>query len=395
MADSTVLAKPQAGSAAALVDCLVLLDGSAEDEIRLAHAEVLAAPSGVRIIGLFANLLPEPIAYSAEFGAVAIAELAAQTRQDGDRLAEGLARRFTRLGVPNELRRLDAFAASLPNLLATELRTADLLVASLPRGGDVTSRWRAAIERALFESGRGVYLVPPGLPPRASLRTALIGWTDTREAARALAEALPLIKGISRVEIATVRELRRNRMGGSEVLADIAAHLARHGVAAETAVLPDDTDAAFAPERMGARRRHPRHHGGRRHSRADGPLSRQRRSTVTPGSSSAARSRGSRRGCSCRAGCNSWTSGSGRCRRGRRRIGQGFRRPAAARPAAPPPCSPRPAVAPDAERDQTPHQNRVSMPSRAMRRAPSGPPRSALLEPWPSPGSRTFAAGHS
>jgi nucleotide-binding universal stress UspA family protein len=247
MADSSVLiARPDAHAATALADLMVLLDGTPEDEVRLAHAESLALAHGARIVGVLCNVVPEPVAYSAEFGAVAIAELAAVTRRDGDRTACHLAERFARLGVSNELRRIDAFAASVPSLLATELRAADLLVATLPRRDAECRRWRPALERALFESGHAVYLVPPGYQPRSAMHTALLGWTDTREAARATASALPLLRGLGMVEIATVREPRKNRMGGSEILADIAGHLARHGIEAEVAVLPDDTDAATA-----------------------------------------------------------------------------------------------------------------------------------------------------
>ena len=219
MADTPLLEPRQSVEAPAhFADIVVLLDGTAEDENRLAHAEALAASHHSRIVGVVANLIPDPVAYSGEFGTVAIAELAEAMRREGDVTCKRLSGRLERLGVENELRRIDDFSAVLSNTMASKSRNADLFVASLPQGSDANLRWRPAIEQVLFETGRGVYLVPVGRPPRATLRTGLIGWSDTRKSARAVAEAMPLLLELGKVEIATVREPRKNRLGGTDPL---------------------------------------------------------------------------------------------------------------------------------------------------------------------------------
>jgi nucleotide-binding universal stress UspA family protein len=209
---------------------MVHLDGSPEDEVRLAHAEAIAASSDAHLLGVYTNVLPDPIAYSVEFGAASIAALEERTRREGVDTGQRLAQRFERLGVRNELRSLDRFFGTIGGAVAREARSADVFVASCPRPGEGCDRWEGLVEDVLFDSGRSLYLVPPGLPPRSPIRTVMVAWADTREVARAISEALPLLTMVSVVELAHVQRPSRSPMGGAEAMADIAAHLARHGI---------------------------------------------------------------------------------------------------------------------------------------------------------------------
>lgn len=226
-------------------DIAVHLDGSPEDEARLAHAEALAEQYGARITGIFTNLLPDPALFAGDFGITAIGQLVDAVTEEGDASEKRLRQRLTRLGPAHELRRLDAFPGLLEQAVATEARWNDLFVASCPRDEDQT-RWRPLIESVMFDAGRGLYLLPPEAAPRSPVRTVLIGWTDTRQSARAVAEALPLIAQATQVHVVAVREEAHGRMGGAEVLADISAHLARYGVEATATVLNTQTTATDA-----------------------------------------------------------------------------------------------------------------------------------------------------
>ena len=89
-------------------------------------------------------------------------------------------------------------------------------------------------------------MVPQGQLPRAAIETILVGWIDSREAARAVAEALPLLGLASKVELAYVGGPQSGRFGGAERLADIATHLDRRGVRTSVSVLPVNDTAATA-----------------------------------------------------------------------------------------------------------------------------------------------------
>lgn len=221
---------------AAYRDIAVHLDGTPEDEVRLAHAEALAGQQAGRITAIFTNVLPDPALFAGDFGITAIGQLVDAVAEEGDAVEKRLRQRLTRLGSPHELRRLDAFPGILEEAVASEARWNDLFVATCPRDDD-TARWRPMIESVMFDGGRGLYILPPKALPRPAIRTVLIAWVDARQSARAVAEAMPLIAQATQVQIVTVTEEAHGRMGGAETLADITAHLARHGVTATASVL--------------------------------------------------------------------------------------------------------------------------------------------------------------
>ncbi len=233
---STSTAELRTAQAGAYKDIAVHLDGSPEDEVRIAHAEALAARWDARLTGLFTNPLPDPALYANEFGASAIGQMTDYATREGDAVMQRLGQRFARLGALHELRRIETFPGLLEQSVATEARWNDLFIATSPREGE-HARWRSMIEAVMFDSGRGLLLLPPQAEFRSAIRTVLVGWVDSRQSARAVAEALPLLAQASRVRVVTVREEAHGRMGGAEVLADITAHLARHGVETTAEVL--------------------------------------------------------------------------------------------------------------------------------------------------------------
>jgi len=242
---SNTIAKAQAAHGTAYRDIAVHLDGSSEDDIRLSHAEALAGRYAARITGIFTTLLPDPALFVGDFGISAIGQLVDSAIEEANAGEKRLRERLARLDSVHELRRLDAFPGILEQAVASEARWNDLFIATCPRDDDKT-RWRGLIESVMFEGGRGLYILPPKAAPRSSIQTVLIGWTDTRQSARAVAEALPLIAEAKQVHVVTVREEAHGRMGGAEVLADICAHLARHGVETTASVLDTGASATDA-----------------------------------------------------------------------------------------------------------------------------------------------------
>src|SRR5271169_2778946 len=116
--------------AAGYKDIAAHLDGTPEDETRLAHAEFIAALFGAHLTGVYTNRLPDVADYSAPTSMITYVELENQLRANGEVIRKKLAERFERLGVPNELRKIEAMAGNLGRVVATEARWADLFVAS-------------------------------------------------------------------------------------------------------------------------------------------------------------------------------------------------------------------------------------------------------------------------
>jgi nucleotide-binding universal stress UspA family protein len=106
-------------------------------------------------------------------------------------------------------------------------RYVDLIVASQTMTDDQPTL-DVTPEEVIMGAGRAVLLVPCyGKFPSIGERV-LIAWNHTREAARAVQDALPLLKRAESVRIMEVNP-KEDHIAG----ADIATHLARHGVKAE------------------------------------------------------------------------------------------------------------------------------------------------------------------
>jgi nucleotide-binding universal stress UspA family protein len=96
---------------------------------------------------------------------------------------------------------------------------------------DSTGPERLIIEATLFGSGRPILIVPYIQKAPLTLGRVMACWDGSRSAARAIADALPLLARAKAVEIFTVT----GEAGKSSEVegADLAHHLARHGLKVE------------------------------------------------------------------------------------------------------------------------------------------------------------------
>lgn len=96
---------------------------------------------------------------------------------------------------------------------------------------------RGLPERLLLGSGRPVLVVPRYGRFEQVGERVLVAWSGTREAARAVNDALPVLAGAKEVTLLAI-----NPAGAGDVpTGDIALHLARHGIAATAAQTQGDS----------------------------------------------------------------------------------------------------------------------------------------------------------
>jgi nucleotide-binding universal stress UspA family protein len=88
-------------------------------------------------------------------------------------------------------------------VLARHARTADLVVLPLPGADDIGMLGGHSVEGSLLSVGRPVLLVPEKGLPSAFPKKVLVAWNGSREAARALSDALPLLARAKSVQIFT------------------------------------------------------------------------------------------------------------------------------------------------------------------------------------------------
>jgi nucleotide-binding universal stress UspA family protein len=112
-------------------------------------------------------------------------------------------------------------------LIIREARAADLVILGRAAVSDIVER---AVDpaRVLMHCGRPVLVVPDTLAALSADRV-VVGWKETREARRAVRDALEPLKQAKEVTIAAVEEQGQAAVDTGP-LDDVAAYLARHGV---------------------------------------------------------------------------------------------------------------------------------------------------------------------
>jgi len=230
-----------------LCDILVHLDQSPRARARLDIAASLAREHGAHLTALQVIDVAVPVMAMGDGGGggAVIAELMEQMRQSaltaGVKLKAAFEVALTREGIMGEWRQVEG---TTPEILALHGRYADLLVL----GQDVPGNDNVGLlETALFDSGRPVLAVPYPGNFKSIGKRVLVGWNASREASRALHDALPLLAkaGSTCVFLANPKSVLGTH--GEEPGADIARHLARHGVEVEVAktVADDVADSAL------------------------------------------------------------------------------------------------------------------------------------------------------
>jgi nucleotide-binding universal stress UspA family protein len=147
-------------------------------------------------------------------------------------------------GLNHELRRLDLFPGQVGTALAHEVRFSDLFVGTRPYGDPL--KQQRTEEAVLFESGRPCLFVPPAHAVPARYASILVAWKNTREAAVALAAALPLLRRAETVQVAVVEEGGASEQRRQAPDADIGRYLSRHGINAEIRLIAGWTDVTGA-----------------------------------------------------------------------------------------------------------------------------------------------------
>lgn len=117
--------------------------------------------------------------------------------------------------------------------LAALARTADLVVFGQP-SPDYRLPTGFQPEDLILASGCPGLVVPYAGDFPAIGRRVLVAWDGTREAARALRDALPLLCKAEAVTVMTVREREASFEADAPLLARVVAHLQRHGIAARS-----------------------------------------------------------------------------------------------------------------------------------------------------------------
>lgn len=206
------------------------IDGPSSAVIKLASN--LAKRFEARLIGLSSADIPPPVV-SAD-GMVFDGESFQLQREEIEKRLQDLRSEFEKqVGGAVETEWRDA-VCNPTRFLVDSARAANLIVTA-SRGGN---SYRAVdVGSVALDAGRPVLVTATDVE-HVLAKTVLVGWKDTREARRAVADALPFLVQANEVVVATV--VPGPDVSASENLADVAAFLEHQGARARTEVLTDD-----------------------------------------------------------------------------------------------------------------------------------------------------------
>jgi nucleotide-binding universal stress UspA family protein len=202
---------------------------------RLACAVDLAKRFHARLVGVGVEMIP-PLAFDNGYYSVDADWVVAMrgTIEDQLRAAEKTFRRETEGLPPGDAVWLCGIETPTPALAAAS-RAADLIVlGGAPRRHDSPYRDCGAAEVAI-QSGRPV-LVAPSAAPTLSAGRIVLAWKDTREARRALTEALPFFEAAGDVLVLEVCD-EGERDDARVRTEDVVSYLRRRNIAAEAKVV--------------------------------------------------------------------------------------------------------------------------------------------------------------
>lgn len=214
-------------------DIVVYLDAADHDghESRLQYAAALAKTWRAHLV---AALVPQQPGYNkhsdfARGDAMAAMFELYQTRKEASLTSvQAMLTELARIhGIACELRNCDGETGEV---LMLHARHAGLAVLGSSRGADRPESALTLSEDVIFASGVPSILVPPQWNVARPVRKVVIGWNASREAKRAISDAIPLLVDAEEVRIVVVPEAKTNRLLGEDPGADISQHLARYGI---------------------------------------------------------------------------------------------------------------------------------------------------------------------
>jgi nucleotide-binding universal stress UspA family protein len=214
---------------------LLILDADQSSRERISYAAALAARFDAHLVGLYltvSSLTRDEYALL-DIGILDISFFSdpAKSRAETEKTRALFEEVTAREGVSAEWRTASGYPAGTA---AMHGRYADLIViGQLDAYDSQAGLLRARPEEVAMLAGRPVLVVPfTGHFERVGTRV-LVGWDASREAARAVRDAMPLLSRADAVTVLAI-DAEQSPFGHGQVPgADIALYLARHGVKAD------------------------------------------------------------------------------------------------------------------------------------------------------------------
>jgi len=216
----------------ALKEIVVFLDGSQASDVRLEIALEIASRHDALLAGAYVPEESILARYPDEFArGDAVADVVSRETSAEDaglaRAASHFMEASRKAGVSGEWRPIAKYGTAADVVRCA--RYAELSIVGQFAGRGASALWRP--EELLFAFGGPALIVPQETPPSHRVgRHVLIAWDASREAKRAVADAMPFLAAADRTTILVVDPQGQHTAGDHGLAAALAARLKRHGI---------------------------------------------------------------------------------------------------------------------------------------------------------------------
>jgi nucleotide-binding universal stress UspA family protein len=211
---------------------LVHIDDSKANAKRLEAAILLAQAQGAHLTAIYAAIEPSlPGNIVAEVPSQLLDVLKEQAAERAAAAEAAFTEVVERAGLSSDFRAAHCPSSRVAEVVALHARYVDLAILGQPEpenGGEVDAELP---EDVVLSAGRPALVIPYIGAGKEIGKRVLIAWDGGREAARAVNDALPLLEQAESVAVLVINPSRGGH--GAQPGADIALHLARHGITVE------------------------------------------------------------------------------------------------------------------------------------------------------------------
>jgi|HubBroStandDraft_1064217.scaffolds.fasta_scaffold00058_34 nucleotide-binding universal stress UspA family protein len=214
-------------------DILVHVDATPAAGRRLDLALSLAERTEAHVVGLYVDSFEQMLMYSDVYAVASLMEVVAEeAAREGAAAEARFQEEIAGRAVTTEWR---AVKGLTDRKIAEHARYADLVVVGQNDPEEPATGSAARVPEVVpLTSGKPCLVVPHAQGPAGFGDKILVAWDGSREASRAVADAMPLLRAAGRVTIAQIKAPTGDPFASSLDLTAFAAHLARHGIDLET-----------------------------------------------------------------------------------------------------------------------------------------------------------------
>jgi nucleotide-binding universal stress UspA family protein len=137
---------------------------------------------------------------------------------------------LAKAGLHGYFEQVTAATPDVTSVLVEHARRADLVVVSQGDSADTTMLERDFVERTILSTGRPTLVIPRKGKADLQGETAILGWNNTRESARAAFDSVTLLRRVREVRVTWVDPEAEYESAGPLPGAEIAECLSRHRI---------------------------------------------------------------------------------------------------------------------------------------------------------------------